>query len=93
MPDPLQAARKHMQQEAANELLLLQAHHLQARIVAVILPIEADLAILEVDQTMIGDGDPVRIAAEIFKDMLGAAKRGLNVGGAMAPRARKTTKR
>ena len=79
MPNPLKAARQHMQQEAAHELLGLQAHHLLARVVAVVLPVKADLIVGEVNQAMVGDGNPMRVAAEILEGVLGAAKRAFGV--------------
>src|SRR3990172_4455341 len=68
-----------MQQETADELLRIQAHDLLARVVAVILPAKADLAINEVDQTLVGAGNAMRVGTEIFEDVLGAAKRWLGV--------------
>jgi hypothetical protein len=35
MPDPLKSAGQDMQQEAANKLIDIQAHHLLARVVPV----------------------------------------------------------
>ena len=79
MPNALKPMRKNMQQEAADKLLRIQAHYLLARVVAVILPAKADLAINEVNQTIVGDGDPMRVATKIFEDVLGAAKWWLGV--------------
>ena len=79
MPDPLKSAGQDMQQETANELICIKAHHLLTRGVAVILPVKADLVVGEVDQAMVGDGHPMRVAAEILEDVLGAAKRALGV--------------
>jgi len=79
MPDPLKPAGQDMQQEAANELIGIQGHHLLARVVTVILPVKADLAIDAIDQTMIGNSHPMRIATKILKDLLRAAKRWLGV--------------
>jgi len=79
MPDPLKPVWQDMQQEAANELLRIQAHYLLARVVAVILPVKADLAIGEADQAVIGNGHPMGVAAEILEHLLGAAKRWLGV--------------
>ena len=64
---------------AADKLLRIQAHHLLTGVMAVILPSKADLAINEVDQTIVGDGNAMRVATEIFEDVLGAAKRWLGV--------------
>ena len=40
MSDPLKPAGQDMQQEAANELIGIQAHHLLTRVVSVILPVK-----------------------------------------------------
>ena len=79
MPDPLKAAGQDMQQEAANKLIDIQAHHLLARVVAVIFPVKANLAIDAIDQTLVGNSYPMRIATQILKDLLRAAKRWLCV--------------
>src|SRR6266849_4002325 len=46
---------------------------------AVIAPAEADAIVLDVEQTAIGDGDAVGIAAEIGEHLFGAAKRRFGV--------------
>jgi len=79
MPDPLKSAGQDMQQETANKLIDIQAHHLLTRVVAVILPVKTDLAIDAIDQTLIGNSHPMRITAQILKDLLRAAKRWLGV--------------
>ena len=79
MPDPLKAAGQDMQQETTNKLIDIQAHHLLARVVPVIFPVKADLAIDAIDQTLIGNSHPMRIAAKILKNLLRAAKRWLGV--------------
>ena len=79
MPDPLKSAGQDMQQEATNKLIGIQAHHFLTRVVAVIFPVKADLAIDAIDQTLIGNGHPMRIAAKILKDLLRAAKWWLGV--------------
>ena len=79
MPDPLKSAGQNMQQETTNKLIDIQAHHLLTRVVAVILPVKADLAVDAIDQTMIGNSHPMRIAAKILKDLLRTAKRWLGV--------------
>ncbi len=55
MPDPLESAGQDMQQETANKLIDIQANHLLARVVPVIFPVKADLAIDAIDQTLIGN--------------------------------------
>ena len=74
MADAHEAWGKHMEQEAAQELLHRQGH--QALLVAVggVSPAEGNLAVLLADQTVIGDGHPVGVAAEITENMLRATK-------------------
>src|SRR5882672_3111564 len=43
--------------------------------VLVVLVAEGDLAMLQSHETMVGDGDTVRIACQIFQDVLGLAER------------------
>ena len=47
--------------------------------VAVIFPLEGDLAVLEGQQTAVGDGDAMGVAAEILQHVLRSAKGGLGV--------------
>ena len=61
MANALKSMRKNMQQEATDKLLRIQAHHLLARVVAVILPAKADISSNEVDQTIVGDSNAVRV--------------------------------
>jgi hypothetical protein len=79
MPNPLESARQNVQQEAADELMLIQAHHLLARLVTVVLPAETDLTLRKVDQTIVGDGHQVRVKTEMLKHMRGSAKRWLGI--------------
>jgi len=58
-----------MLQEEADELFGGYGHHLAKR-VAVVGPRKGDLAVLEGQQTLVADGDAVRIAAEILQHMI-----------------------
>ena len=61
MANALKPMWKNMQEKAADKLLRIQAHHLLARVVAVILPAKADISSNEVDQTIVGDSNAVRV--------------------------------
>ena len=45
----------------------------------VVFPAKRDLIILEREQSMVGDGDAVRIASEIIQHMFGAAEGRLGI--------------
>jgi hypothetical protein len=79
MPQTHETGRKDMKQKAANELAGIKGHQPDLVSSAIILPAEGDFAILELDETMIGDGHPMRIAAEVIQDLRRAAEGGLGV--------------
>ena len=72
--DAHEARGKHVEQEAAQELLDRQGH--QALLVAVrrVSPAEGDLVPLEGDQAVIGDRHAVGIAAEVTENMFGTTE-------------------
>ncbi len=73
------AGRQDMKQEPSDELLRLEAHGLLAVLVCVIPPQEGDLAVADVEDTVIGDGDAVGISAEVLKYPLDAIEGGLAI--------------
>ncbi len=79
MADPVEAAGHGVLQEAADELVGLQSHDLGLAVLAIVFSGEADLAVLEPDQTAVGDGDAVGVAAEIAEHLLGASEWRLGV--------------
>jgi hypothetical protein len=62
--DAVKAARQHVQQEAAHELLGAQAHRFVAHLsmFAVVLPAEGDAAIIQGDEARVGDRHPMGVA-------------------------------
>jgi hypothetical protein len=74
-----EAGGKHVEEEAAQELLHRQSH--QALLVTVpgVSPAEGDLVVLKGEQTVIGDGHAVGVAAEITENLLGTAEGRLTV--------------
>jgi hypothetical protein len=77
--DALEAVGQHVQQEAAAKLFGLDYHRLLLGIVALILVAECDLALRDVQEPMIGNGQPVGITADVVQDLFGAGKRPLGV--------------
>src|SRR5271165_5099026 len=70
---------QHMDQEAADELPGLEGHGLLAVVIPVILPAEADLAVVHGDQAVVGDGDAVGIPPDIVEDLCRSGERSLRV--------------
>ena len=61
-----------MKQEPSDELVSLEGHGLLTVMVCIIPPEEGNLAVAEGEDTVISDGDPMGISAEVLKDSLGA---------------------
>ena len=72
--DAMKALGQDVQQEAADELIGGEGHDFLPIVVAIVLPSEADPAVLDVAQAVVGNGDAVRIASDVFEDLLGSGK-------------------
>jgi len=70
MPDANEASGQYMQQKAAEELLDGQVHPPLLVLVCGVTPSECNLSIRHRDQSVIGDGDAMRIAAEVAQNVL-----------------------
>lgn len=66
---------KNVKQEAADELVCIQSHGSDAVVFFAVFPLERDFAVLKCQQAVVGNGDPVRIAAEVVKDLSGSSER------------------
>ncbi len=72
MTDSDKTWRQDMKKEPADKLVGLEGHRLLAVRVGIIPPEEGDLAVLDGEEAVISDGDPMGISAEVLKDALGA---------------------
>jgi hypothetical protein len=72
--DALKRVRENMQEEAPQELVSRHGHHLVPLLVFIVLVGEADLPVLELFQSVVGDGDTMGIAAQIIEDPIRAAE-------------------
>jgi len=65
---------KNVKQEAADELVSFQSHGSDAVVFFAVFPLECDFAVLQCYQAVIGNGDPVCIAAEVVKNLSGSSE-------------------
>ena len=77
--DADQALGQNVGQESAQKLLCRNGHDLLLAAVRIVFPAKRDPIILERHQSMVGDGDAVRIAGEIVQNMLGTAEGWLGI--------------
>ena len=58
--DAMESVRKNVQQEATDEFVGAQGHELGPFVVAIILPAEADLSLVQTHEAAVGDGSLAR---------------------------------
>jgi hypothetical protein len=68
-----------MLEEAAKKFFRGDGQGALSAAMGIVLPTKADRCLRDREQTVVGDGDPMRVASEIVEDMLGAAERRLGV--------------
>jgi len=68
-----------MEEETADELVTGQGHGFDAIGVSVITPPETDLALGEIDETVVGECDAVGISPKVIDDLLGSGEGTLGV--------------
>ena len=77
--DADEAAGEQMQQEAAHELLSGQGHESLPVAVCRVTPAEGDVAIIECNESGVGDGDAMGVCAEITERVFGSAEGAFGV--------------
>ncbi len=77
--DPMKALGQDMQQKTADEFAGRDGHDLLPIAVPIILPAETHRAILDIDEPVVGDGDTMRVAADVIEDLLGPCEGRLGV--------------
>ena len=63
-----------MKKEPSDKLACLQRHGLLTVVVCIISPEKRNSAVLDSEDAVVADGDPVGISAEVLKDPHGAIK-------------------
>ena len=79
MADADQALGQNVDQESAQELIGGNGHDLLLAAVRIVFPAKRDSIILEGHESMVGDGDAMRIAGQIVQNMFGTAEGRLGV--------------
>ena len=80
--DPMKAGGRHVQQEAAHELLVLQGHRFVTRpaVLTAVFPSERDAAVVHCLEARVGDRDAVWVARQVRQHRLGSGEGALGVG-------------
>jgi hypothetical protein len=85
VPDAMEAIGQDMQQEATHKLADAEAHRLGllSTSLAIILPAEADMVVVEVEQPTVADGNTMRVPGKIGEHLSRPRKRTLGVDDAL----------
>jgi hypothetical protein len=70
--NPVKAVWQDVQQEAAHELADFDAHDfmLAPGAFSIVLPADADMGLVDIEQTTVGDRDPMGVAGQVSQDLL-----------------------
>ena len=79
MADADQPPWEDVDKESSQELIGGDGHDLLLAAVGIVLPAEGDAAMVEGYETMVGDGDAMRIAGQVVQDMLCTTERWLGI--------------
>ncbi len=79
MADPDEAAREDVEEKAREELGRREGHRLHPVPVRVVPPPEAHEALGQAHQAVVGEGDPMRVPAQVLQHLVGAPKGRLGV--------------
>ena len=63
-----------MKKESSDKLVSLERHGLLAVVIGIISPQKRNIIVLDGEDAVIADGNPMGISAEVLKDTLGAIK-------------------
>ena len=75
VPDAHEAFRKHVQQKSAQEFIDSKSQQLLFVVVSGVAPAKDNLPFGKREQTLIGDGHAMGVAAQILEHILGATER------------------
>ena len=68
-----------MEQEAADELDRIEGHRAAAVVMPGVPPAEGHLAVVEAEESTVGDSDPVRVACQVLQHMFWTTEGRLGV--------------
>ena len=66
----LESIGQHVKEEAADEFVSIERHRLVLAVMAIIFPAKRDLAVIDIEQAIVGDGDTVRVPRDIVEDLV-----------------------
>ena len=85
--DPDEAAGQDVEQKPAEEGGGIERGEPGGVAMGAVLPAEGDLAVLHIDEPIVGEGDAIGIAAEVGKDLRSPGEGGLAVHDPFLPRS------
>ena len=78
-PDADEAPRQGVGEKAGEKLFSRKRHVAGCVLVPGVFPTKRDLTVLEIHESVVGDGDPMRVTGQVMEDVFGPAERRLGV--------------
>src|SRR5437660_12127067 len=79
LANAVESTGENMEEESPDELLGRERHDFLLIVVAVVAPVERDLPVFDIGDPMIGNRNPVRVAADVVHHLLGSGEGRLGV--------------
>jgi hypothetical protein len=79
MADADETAWENVHQESTQELGTIEPHDLRSAVVRVVLIEKGDTVVVHCDKSLIGDGDAMRVAGQVFENLLRSAEWSLGI--------------
>ena len=70
----VESTGENVEEESPDELFGRENHNFLLTVVAVVPPVELDLPVFDIHDSMIGNRDPVRVAADVIHHLLGSGE-------------------
>lgn len=78
-PHAVKSRRQHVEQKAPQEFRRVERHRLGPVLRTIVGVAEAHVPVVEVEQALVGDRHPVRVAADVVEQLRGTRERAFRV--------------
>lgn len=79
IPNRLKPVGKYVKQEPTDEFVSAKRHRLLTVAIAIIFPAKLNIAVVDIEEAIVGDGDAVRLSCDVLEDLFRSGEGALRV--------------